>query len=299
MPKKQSVGVRMKPSKTELGKLLQECRLLRLNLSQQEVARRLGISQAYYSMFEVGNHYPPSKWLKNLASVLQCDLLKLESLMPKKTPIEPKTALGKLIRGQRDKLGLTVDDLANRLGMKRSQINRLEIHGLSISCRLVHKLEKVLEFQPLALEKFTKTKTVNGTFGHFGRRIREGRYALGLNQTQLGKRLGGVPKQVISQIELGRYSLSESDDTIRRLAKTLNLDAHKLFAIRPKRRLKQKVGEPTTLPGQIINFRLKEELTQEELAKRMNAHASSVCAVETGRYNPSFKLTRKFREAIN
>ena len=67
---------------TKFGEVLKEARL-ELNLTQLEVANRIGRTQAYYNRIENGKVPPSFDILERLAKVLKCDLSKLHDLADK------------------------------------------------------------------------------------------------------------------------------------------------------------------------------------------------------------------------
>lgn len=50
--------------------------------------------------------------------------------------------------------------------------------------------------------------------------------------------------------------------------------------------------------SQIIEARVKKNITQKELARRMGTGQSAISRLESGEYNPSLKFLKKFAESV-
>ncbi|MGI5840944.1 MAG: helix-turn-helix transcriptional regulator [Patescibacteria group bacterium] len=53
------------------------------------------------------------------------------------------------------------------------------------------------------------------------------------------------------------------------------------------------------MKNRIKEFRAKEELTQEDLAKRVGVRRETIVFLEQGKYNPSLKLAHDVAEVLN
>jgi len=49
----------------------------------------------------------------------------------------------------------------------------------------------------------------------------------------------------------------------------------------------------------LIRKRIEKGLSQEELAERVGTRQSAISRLESGRYNPSFKVLRKVAQALD
>ena len=49
----------------------------------------------------------------------------------------------------------------------------------------------------------------------------------------------------------------------------------------------------------LIRKRIEKGLSQEELAERVGTRQSAISRLESGRYNPSFKILRKVAQALD
>jgi len=161
MPKDkyQPAGVCMVPCRTRLGKFLR-LRRLALDLRQVQIAKIIQIDQRAYSKIEVGH----TKWLTTelaqaLSKVLGCKQSLLESLgqkkpKPKKEPL-PRTKLGKLIRTIRERLDLTIAQLAKRLGTSNHYVSMHEVGNNKILLSRLDLWANALECDPDLLRPYT------------------------------------------------------------------------------------------------------------------------------------------------
>jgi len=282
MPKRfPSLGVGMTPSTTELGKFIRSCRI-KLGLSQVEVAKRWGVWQTRQSMLELGERrYLSPQTVRALAAALQCDVVELESLVPKRRRAEPKTEFGKFIRSRREELGLTHVELGKRLRRPYQSIYSLERqHGINPGT--LPRLARALELAPSALEGFTslRGKPAGSSMGEL---VRSRRKELGLSQRRLAKKLR-LTTQEISLIELGKVRLSSDGADLAKLAVALKLNVATLEAVKPKRKLKEVRVVPGTL-GEFLFLRRRElGLTQAQVGQHAQVTPSGVCSVEQGRW---------------
>lgn len=295
MPKKQPVGVGMTPSKTELGKFLR-ARRLELGLSQVQVAKLTGMCHSNYSQLEVGKHQPVfnanPKRFENLAEALNVEPQDLIVLV---TRAEPKTERGKFIRNRREELGLSLGDLAERMGRSLNSVRSLELSkSQGLSYGLLIPLSKALELEPSVLSAFVGglEKTTNGSLGKL---IRERRKESGYSISQLAEKLG-VTRQYLSCVELGQVHLSQNDARIRQIAEVLELDAAELLALRVSRKVKERA--PGTLGGFLTARRIELSFSQKEAAGLAGISAGSFSNFELGRSCPSSKMLRRLEKAL-
>jgi len=64
------------------------------------------------------------------------------------------------------------------------------------------------------------------------------------------------------------------------------------------RKAKKEIHQEYMLIHQIINSRIKNNISQKELAKRLGTGQSAVSRLESGTYNPSFKFLQKLAKAL-
>lgn len=296
MTKKQPAGIGMTPSKTELGSFIR-ARRIELGLRQVHIAEEVGIPQNIISGVEIGKRkYFNEDVLVKLSFVLKCDAEELRKRMPVKPKAEVQTELGKLIHSRREELGMTLDQFAKKMKMTPQRAKRLEVRKSPyFRYNLLNPLAKVLNLDPAVLSKFVGT-TQKETKSELGQLVRSRRKELGLSVRGLAQKMD-TSGQYVNQIEFGQARLSD-DDTIVRLAQALELDAGKLEAVRPERRLKTK-NTSSVLGGFLASKRLELHLTQREVAERAEIRTQYVSAYETGRLQPSVKVLDMLAKALN
>lgn len=57
-------------------------------------------------------------------------------------------------------------------------------------------------------------------------------------------------------------------------------------------------GEAKAIKSRVREFRIKNDLTQEELAGRVGVRRETIVFLEQGKYNPSLKLALKIAEEL-
>lgn len=57
-------------------------------------------------------------------------------------------------------------------------------------------------------------------------------------------------------------------------------------------------GEAKAIKSRVREFRVKNDLTQEELAGRVGVRRETIVFLEQGKYNPSLKLALKIAEEL-
>ena len=60
-----------------------------------------------------------------------------------------------------------------------------------------------------------------------------------------------------------------------------------------------KLGPEFDFIRMLIRKRIEKGLSQEELAERVGTRQSAISRLESGRYNPSFKVLRKVAQALD
>lgn len=63
-------------------------------------------------------------------------------------------------------------------------------------------------------------------------------------------------------------------------------------------KVKKEIHQDYVLIHQIINGRIKNNISQKELAKRLGTGQSAISRLESGTYNPSFKFLQKLAKAL-
>lgn len=289
---------RLTPPFSELGKFIR-ARRLKLGLSQTQLGKLVGVSQAEISRYEIGRSRLNEQTMKNLASALRCELNELcvlqEPTRAQKTM--PKTELGKLIYTRREEFGLSLNDLAKRSGLSRNHVRRLEGKTCThLRTKTAFVLAQTLKISNAELSRFVETRE-KPTDSKLGKVIREQRHELGLSTDDLAQRIGTTP-QFINQVELGLCTLSQSEVVVERIAKALDLDFNKLNAMRPARKLRCKRVEGTL--GAFLTFRRQElRMTQREVARRIGVSTSVLTNIETGLTCPNTAMLKKLGKVLD
>ena len=294
--KSQPAGVGMTPSKTELGAFIR-ARRLALDLRQASLAKRSGLRQSIVSLLEIGTRtYLCEKQMERLANTLRCDVEELRKRMPVRHLAQPKTELGKLIRSRREALGLSLPAFAKKLGIPLEKAKKLEVGTQqTIHYEKAMTVARALNLKPSKLAKFMGANQ-KASESDLGQLIRTRRKALGMSPKALAEQLE-VSRQFVSQVELGRSSLSESGDMIARLAQVLQLDVEELEAVRPRRKRKQ-MESPNPLAGFLAEERVRLGLTMREVSKLGGISQGTISTVERGLSRPSPAVLDRFARAL-
>ena len=297
MPKNYPVGIGMNPSKTELGSFIR-ARRLEAGLGQIQFAQLLKIGQAQLSNIERGNQkYLNDEQVKNFAKAIRCSSKELKKRIPVKKAAQ-KTELGILVRSRRQELGMTIEDLAEKVKITPDYLLVLERKRIlrKIHYKTAQRLATALVLDPVLFADFIgkPKKTSNSALGQL---LRSRRREFAMAQREVGKRIG-ITKQYLSMIELGKIPLSSSDNLIQQLADILELDIHDLHAVRPKRRLKELSAPRGGLGKFISDRRLALRLTQAQLAQRAGINSATVSQIERGRQYPFRTMREKLSTAL-
>lgn len=167
--------------------------------------------------------------------------------------------IGKMIRDRRKKLGLTLQEVGNFVGVGKSTVKKWE-DGDIVNMKLdkIALLSKILKLDPVTFITGEKLPQENKPAQQpqetlvqsqiYGNRIRQARISCGLSQEALAQLLGSS-KQVISRYELGT-SLPRLDYAVK-LAKFLHVPIDYLAYGYTEEDEAQKLGDETGLAEQI------------------------------------------------
>lgn len=291
------------PNRLMIGRFVRNQRQA-LQLSQSEVAKHMGWNLFAISRIERGKRrYLSSAQKKKLAEILKCSPADLAAL-PSRPKFQPVTELGKFILASCEPLGLTWKQLATQAGILRRSFEKW-VYGTTRSISKIsdrQQLARALRLEPDAFERF---KVIPPPLGFrqtpssslLGNAVRDRRIQLGLNQTQLGSRLG-VGRQAISLIELGHTPLSsKQNNRVNKLEVALELEAGSLAKLRPIGRYK--IRPRHTAKAQFItDQRRKSNLTQTELAGLVGEPVWKISFVERDKLQPDEILVEKLNQAL-
>jgi DNA-binding XRE family transcriptional regulator len=74
---------------------------------------------------------------------------------------------------------------------------------------------------------------------------------------------------------------------------------NKVLQDREIRKAYDELGPEFDFVRMLIKKRMEKGLSQEELAERIGTRQSAISRLESGRYNPSFKILRKIAQALD
>lgn len=160
----------------------------------QDLAKRAKLSLSYLSEIERGSKRPSLKTIDKLATALN---------VPKTQLIEGEVtdtglALGEKIRIIRNEKNLSLQELADKVGISLSYLSEIERGTVYPALNTLKRVADGLDIPPSALMGH------EGTLGHKLKALRE---EYGLTQAQLAN-LAGVTAGLIGQIEQGKVQPS-------------------------------------------------------------------------------------------
>ncbi len=187
-----------------LGRLINS-RRIELNMSQVDVAKKIGVSRQYVSLIEKGkvSLVDSNEVVKKLANVLQLEVERLKRLRKKRKNLKVKSTdpLCKFLYERRLELGLPRKDLNRLLGHKEKSnlIFGLESGEWRPGIKLISRLEKVLSCK--IPDELILQRVPNGG-SDLGRFLITRRLILRLNQGRVAD-LAQISNSMMSMIERG------------------------------------------------------------------------------------------------
>lgn len=169
--------------------------------SLHELAKRAGLSISYLSEIERGAKTPSLKTVEKIAAAL--NISKAQLIQDEK---DERITLGQKVRVLRQEKGLSLAELAGRVGISTSYLSEIERDGVYPA---VHTLKRLAEELGVAISSLVGTGT------SMGQKLRQVREQQGMSQAALA-RAAGISPGMVGQIEHGR--VQPSLQTIERLA---------------------------------------------------------------------------------
>ena len=221
------------PPPTERGRFIRG-RREKLYLSLEGLASKMRVSLYVVRHLEMcpKERLTSVQYIPVLARVLQ---VSAKSLLPffqgSKRP--PVGGLGALIQERRMLLGMSQSDIADRIGVSRTFVSKIELGRVGLveatADATLKKLAKALQLDPDTLRQVRpKRKIANKprTEGTLSALLTARRVELGLSQATIATR-AGVAKSTVSDIERNGGSL----DSLIKVANALDLD----LDVKPKK----------------------------------------------------------------
>lgn len=274
-------------------------RRMAAGLTQTVIGQQSGLSQGQISLLEVGRQSSlRSHQIASLAAALGWPVAKLDALRRLETLYEPVTEFGRLVRDRRQELGLSHEELAERMGVSPEAARRLERRQNSMTTHQVVKvLAPALELPLAVLMPYAFNHSKVSTTA-FGRLLRTRRQEMFLSLRDVARRVG-LKKQQLSMIELGRCHCHRNHELIPRLAQVLNLTSVELRRLQPSTIVYKVAREPGSLGEWLTNQRLALGLTQRQLARRIKMDHINLSRIEKGHATPSPRILERLLGSLN
>ena len=144
------------------GQVIEDQRL-KLSLTQETVARKVGVKANYIGYLERGLRHPSQEVVEKLSATLKLNFLNLfllanpnirsllGELNGEREPLDTEKSFGQVIEDQRLKLSLTQQEVAEKVGMAANYIGYLERGLRRPSQEVVEKLSATLKLDHLSL----------------------------------------------------------------------------------------------------------------------------------------------------
>ncbi|HLD18286.1 MAG TPA: helix-turn-helix domain-containing protein [Patescibacteria group bacterium] len=288
--------------KTDLGRLIRS-RREEIGLSLSDFAQKMGMTPQKARALETkrnpGIHHA---LVRPLANALDLDSSVFFQFVKKGK--RPDGELGRLVRERREKLGMTPDILAKKLGVTRQYVNYIELGKccLSENDDLIARLAKILELDVKVLEavrpkRRLKKKKNPTSLGDF---LTDWRQGLSLTQEEVAKHLK-ISLSTVSSIERGR--LRPSLNVLGRFATILDCQIPLEFFPTPVGHTgpkpRSKIERKTPLGTAVTTRRLELKISQAELARRAGVSIGVISGIERGAYHHKGKrVLRKIFKAL-
>lgn len=243
---------------------------LALGMTLEEVADKVGVTRQTMSRYETGkiNNYSPetiSKIAEALDTTAACLIGYDES--------EISTGIGEKIKALRLKNGLTLDEIAQKIGVNNATVSRWETGEIkAIGSDKIGALADILG---------TTTEYLLGR-SKFAENLRKLRKNQGWKQEEVANLLG-LSKQVISTYEIG--ARSPSLETLIRIAELFDVSIDYLLRADNKcdmSRLKDLTDSSRKIGERIGTLRKDAGLTLDDVATALGTIRQTVYKYEHG-----------------
>lgn len=198
---------------------------------------------------------------------------------------------GERIAEQRKKLGLSQEELAEKLNISQKSISKYERGSRRPSYEVLVSMAALFGVTTDYL------LGVDGGEKDMKNRVKELREENGMKQSELGKLLN-VQDAAISKYESGDIPLT--GEKIIQLAEYFGVSTDYLLGLEDIMETNEKSNEIVHRTGQNIkNLRERKGLTQQELAVRVDVAQSTVANWESGRREPDINILIRIAKLFN
>lgn len=193
--------------------------------------------------------------------------------------------LGEKIAEQRKKLGLSQEELAEKLNISQKSISKYELGNRKPQYKVLVRMAEyfgVTTDYLLGVTDSTENEPESSVTRKFGNRLRELRVSEGITQLQMAVILD-TSKSNISKYEAG--TVEPGMEKINEIARFFKVTTDYLFGM--------ETGGNTMIGGKIAELRKELELSQEELAKKIGVSRSALSLYEIDRREPDLETVKK------
>lgn len=187
--------------------------------------------------------------------------------------------LGERIAEQRKKLGLSQEELAEKLNISQKSISKYELGDRKPQYKV---LVRMAEYFGVTVDYLLRsTDTQDFGICDCGNTIKELRTEAGMTQEELGMLLN-VQNAAVSKYESGKVPLT--GETLLKLSKIFNVSTDYLLGAEEGN---------TMIGGKIAELRKEQGLNQKELAKKIGVSRSALSLYEIDRREPDLETVKK------
>ena len=187
--------------------------------------------------------------------------------------------LGKRLAEQRKKLGLSQEELAEKLNISQKSISKYELGDRKPQYKV---LVRMAEYFGVTVDYLLRsTDTQDFGICDCGNTIKELRTEAGMTQEELGMLLN-VQNAAVSKYESGKVPLT--GETLLKLSKIFNVSTDYLLGAEEGN---------TMIGGKIAELRKEQGLNQKELAKKIGVSRSALSLYEIDRREPDLETVKK------
>ena len=259
----------------------------KLGLSQEELARKIGVSRSALSLYEIDRREPDLETVKKIASLFGVTTDYLLGLAK-----GGNTMLGKRINELRRASGMTQEELGKKLGVIKQTVSSWE-KGISEvrndTLITLSRLFGVTTDYLLGLEGRDSMETnekSNEIVHRTGQNIKNLRERKGLTQQELAVRVD-VAQATVANWESGRR---EPDINILiRIAKLFNVTLDELV-------MKELTPPIPMYARNLAYLRRKHGMTQADVANLLGVSKATSCKYENGDVEPNVEQLIKLAE---